>query len=150
MSLPDKSTMNKATKQPQQQSIEINGRTVAIELSKAAIKALAQRSTPLLAEMELYFSCLIRKKVRFRDASDISQGTDENAATNATTVTLSGHLQVCFRPVMTRVCGKDYEGDEPPLTDFPIVNAPAYVPRWLHIDYRKNQWQGEFGFDRAK
>ena len=151
MSLPDKSTMNKATKQPQQQSIEINGRTVAIELSKAAIKALAQRSTPLLAEMELYFSCLIRKKVRFRDALDADQSHDQGGGENsATTVKLSEHLQVCFRPVMTRVCGKDYEGDEPPLTDFPIVNAPAYVPRWLHIDYRKKQWQGEFGFERAK
>lgn len=70
MSLLNKSTASKSTKQPQQQSIEINGRTVAIELSRAAIKALAQRSTPLLAEMELYFSCLIRKVVRFHEHSD--------------------------------------------------------------------------------
>ena len=151
-----KSTISKSTTQPQQQSIEINGRTVAIELSKAAIKALAQRSTPLLAEMELYFSCLIRKKVRFRDATDTAQNADETTpttpttSTTSTTVTLGDHLQVCFRPVMTRVCGKDYEGDEPPLTDFPIVNAHAYVPRWLHIDYRKEQWLGEFGFERGK
>ena len=109
--------------------------------------------------MELYFSCLIRKKVRFRDALNVDQSDDQSGnqghdqsgdENSATIVTLSGHRQVCFRPVMTRVCGKDYEGDEPPLTDFPIVNAPAYEPRWLHIDYRKNQWQGEFGFDRAK
>jgi len=142
-----KSTISKSTTQPQQQSIEINGRTVAIELSTAAITALAARVTPLLAEMELFFSCLIRKKVRFRDATATAQNADE---TTSTTVTLGDHLQVCFRPVMTRVCGKDYEGDEPPLTDFPIVNARAYVPRWLHIDYRKEQWLGEFGFERGK
>ena len=138
--------MNQSTTHPQQQSVEINGRTVVIELSKAAIKALAQRSTPLLAEMELYFSCLIRKKVRFRDATADAKSDD---ASTATTVSLSDHLHVRFRPVMTRVCGKDYEGDEPPLTDFPIVNARAYVPRWLHIDFRNNQWQGEFGFERG-
>ena len=128
------------------QSIEIDGRSVAIELSKSALKALAKRSTPLLAEMELYFSCLIRKKVRFRDAV-AEPDSDENTASQ---VTFNEHLQICFRPVMTRVCGKDYEGDEPPLTDFPIVNARAYVPRWLRIDFRKKQWQGEFGFERGE
>ena len=132
------------SQQPQQQSIEMDGRTVAIELSKSAIKALAQRSTPLLAEMELYFSCLIRKQVRFRDATDAPQNEGP-----ANTVILNEGLQICFRPVMTRACGKDYEGDEPPLTDFPIANARAYVPRWLHIDYRKKQWLGEFGFARG-
>jgi hypothetical protein len=127
------------TPQPLKQSVEIDGRTVAIELSKAASKALAARTTPLLVEMELYFSCLIRKQVRFRDA------TADNSDNQ--TVKLNDLLHIRFRPVMTRVCGKDYEGDEPPLTDFPIAKTRPYVPRWLHIDYRKDLWQGEFGYD---
>lgn len=131
------------TPQPLQQSVEIDGRTVAIELSKAASQALAARTTPLLVEMELYFSCLIRKQVRFRDAAAVSDNTTDTKHT----VTLNDQLQICFRPVMTRICGNDYEGDEPPLTDFPIAKTRPYVPRWLHIDYRKGQWQGEFGYD---
>lgn len=115
-------------------SIEIDGRTVDVKLSEAADAALAQRDTPLLAEMELYFSCLIRKQVRFRDAGD-------EAATP-----FNEQLHICFRPVMTRACGKDYEGDEPPLTDFPIAKTHAYVPHWLRIDYLRGQWQGEFGY----
>jgi len=138
--------INKPAKHPLQQSIEMDGRTVAIDLSKAASKALAQRSSPLLVEMELYFSCLIRKQVNFRDAAAIDNTGDNTPAS----VVLNEQLHVCFRPVMTRACGKDYEGDEPPLTDFPIVNAHAYVPRWLRIDYRKNQWQGEFGYGRGE
>jgi hypothetical protein len=130
---------NPTTPQPLQQSVEIDGRTVAIELSKAASKALTARTTPLLVEMELYFSCLIRKQVRFRD-------TVEDNSDNLT-VKLNDLLHIRFRPVMTRVCGNDYEGDEPPLTDFPIAKTRPYVPRWLHIDYRKDQWQGEFGYD---
>lgn len=118
------------------QTIEINGRQVNVVLSKAADAALAQRNTPLLAEMELYFSCLIRKQVRFRDAD------------NDDAIPFNERLHIDFRPVMTRACGKDYEGDEPPLTDFPIVNAKAYVPRWLRIDYRRGQWQGEFGYEK--
>ena len=35
------------------------------------------------------------------------------------------------------------------LTDFPIAKPEAYVPHWLRIDYRKGQWQGEFGYRSA-
>ena len=45
--------------------ITISGKPLQIELSPAASLAMQQRVTPLLAEMELYFSCLVRKKVRF-------------------------------------------------------------------------------------
>jgi hypothetical protein len=125
-----------------QHAIEIDGRNVDVQLSRAANTALAQRSIPLLAEMELYFSCLIRKQVRFRDATG-----DHNEATSTTaTIPFNDHLHIRFRPVMTRACGKDYQGDEPPLTDFPIVKAHAYVPHWLHIDFVRGQWQGEFGY----
>ena len=114
--------------------IDIDGKRVDVEITAAANDALSRRSTPLLAEMELYFSCLIRKQVRFRDATDAS-GTAAGSK-----------LRIHFRPVMTAACGKNYEGDEPPLTDFPIVKAQAYVPHWLRIDYRNGQWQGEFGY----
>jgi len=118
--------------------IDIDGKKVEVEITAAARDALSRRSTPLLAEMELYFSCLIRKQVRFRDATNESGG-----------VKAGNLLRVQFRPVMTSACGKDYEGDEPPLTDFPIVKAQAYVPHWLRIDYRNGQWQGEFGYCSA-
>ena len=87
-------------------------------------------------EMELYFSCLIRMKVRFHD-------TPNNLATRQ----VMENFSIAFHPVMTAACGMDYEGDEPPLTDFPIQNPEAFVPHWLKIDYRNKQWQGEFGFN---
>lgn len=118
--------------------VEIGGRTVDIDLSTAAKRELEQRSTPLLAEMELYFSCLIRKQVRFRDVAD-----------EADVVAADDHLSVRFRPVMTAACKVgDYEGDEPPLTDFPITRPDSYIPKWLRIDFRKGKWVGEFGYIR--
>jgi len=117
-----------------EKQIEIQGKAVAVTLSKAAEKALAMRDKTLIAEMELYFSCLIRKQVRFK----------ENVEGNLVDVT--EQLAVRFRPVMTKTCGIDYEGDEPPLEDFPIEKPEAFVPHWLKIDFKKGQWIGEFGF----
>ena len=65
------------------------------------------------------------------------------------TVRCRGHdsvflLTVRFRPVMTASCPVD--SDEVPVADFPIQKPEAYVPRWLHIDYRHGKWVGEFGY----
>ena len=78
---------------------------------------------------------MIRKKVRFYDS-----------LTTAEIVYITNKLGVSFRPVMTKICGTDYEGDEPPLTDFPIHKAESFIPKWLKIDYCQGEWRGEFGF----
>jgi hypothetical protein len=118
-----------------QTTIDIEGKPVNIKTSAAADRALNRRGRPLLAEMELYFSCLVRKQVRFHDA-----GSYDNE------VSVGEVLSVRFRPVMTAKCGIDYEGDEPPLADFPIVKTRPYVPNWLRIDYKGGEWVGEFGY----
>jgi hypothetical protein len=115
-------------------TIHIFNMPVQLRLSTAAQRALEARTEPLYAEMELYFSCLIRLKVRFYDQAKHGNG-----------VPAGDKLVVSFRPVMTRACGNDYEGDEPPLTDFPIAKKEAFVPKWLRIDYQHGQWVGEFG-----
>ncbi len=114
--------------------VEIAGRPVRLYLSPAACDALDARESPLYVEMELYFSCLIRFKVRFHETPLHGEG-----------VPWGDKLRISFRPVMTRACGTDYEGEEPPLTDFPISRPEAFVPRWLRIDYRQGNWVGEFG-----
>jgi len=121
-------------------SIELLGKPVDVTLTENARNALSRRTKPLAVEMELYFSCLIRKQVRFSDATN----GHENKPSLETR--LNDRMLIRFRPVMTKACGKDYEGDEPPLTDFPIINTRAYIPHWLTIDYRNGQWSGEFGY----
>ncbi len=117
----------------------INDKPLLIELTKAASKAIKERTTPLFAEMELYFSCLVRKKVRFYEENN---NDDESVTVNET-------LEVRFRPVMTQSCSvSDVEGEAPPVTDFPIKNPAAYVPHWLRIDYKKGEWCGEFGYSK--
>ena len=119
--------------------IEINGKPVHINLSKRAEKALASRTQPLHVTMELYFSCLIRKKVRFHQESI---KPDETKVTD--------NLFVIFQPVMTEHCRNDFKGSEPPITDFPIVNSAPFVPAWLKIDYENGEWVGDFGFSSSR
>lgn len=111
---------------------ELNGRPITVTVTRRADEALSHREAPLHAEMELYFSCLIRKRVLFREARGDSL--------------LDDRLSIGFRPVMTAHCGLDYEGDEPPLTDFPIVTGERYTPHWLTIDYHNGEFIGEFGY----
>jgi hypothetical protein len=115
-------------------TLSLAGRTVTVELSAAARAALAERRAPLVAEMELYFSCLIRKRVRF----------PEQVHPDALCAPLDPRLTVCFRPVMTRSCAvRDTDG-QPELEAFPIRRPAAFVPKRLALDYRHGAWLGEF------
>jgi hypothetical protein len=116
-------------------NVTLNDKEVHVRLSDSAQRALAGRQTPLLAEMELLFSCLIRKRVLFRDHVGAESATH-----------VSDLLAVRFRPVMTRACSVSSVEGSPPSEDFPIADPRPYVPRWLSIDFRKGKWLGEFGY----
>ena len=116
-------------------NVTLNEKEVHISLSNSAQRALADRQTPLLAEMELLFSCLIRKRVLFSDQQD---------SDNATQV--SNRLAIRFRPIMARACSVSSVEGHAPSEDFHIANPRPYIPRWLKIDFRKGQWLGEFGY----
>lgn len=113
--------------------ITLHDKTLEVKLSPAAERALEKRGQPLAAEMELLFSCLLRKRVRFGDARE--SDTPVNA-----------RLAVRFRPIMTRRCSVAEGGASPPSESFPLDNPRPYVPNWLRIDYRGGKWVGEFGY----
>ena len=112
----------------------LEGKSFRVILTGAAQRALAARSAPLVAEMELYFSCLTRLRVRFHDG---------DAAASATPV--SERLAVRFRPVVTQRCDLHEVEGKPPLMDAPLVRRAPFVPHWLRLDFRKGEWVGEFG-----
>ncbi len=120
-----------------QTTVEILGKKILVEWSASAQKKMEGLAEPLLVEMELYFSCLIRKAVRF--------GADAQSSHFAQA---SPNLMVGFRPVMTKACRvSDVEG-EPPLEDFPILKPESFVPKRLAIDYRGGCWVGDFFLSR--
>ncbi|NOZ37346.1 MAG: hypothetical protein GXP11_04615 [Gammaproteobacteria bacterium] len=117
-----------------QQIVDISGKSLKVSLSRAAERALASHKGTLYAEMELYFSCLVRLKVYFRDhpVGDCFQVTDK--------------LAVSFKPVMTASCDIETAGRKPPVVEFPVARPEVFSPKWLTIDYRRGEWFGEFGF----
>jgi hypothetical protein len=122
------------------QIVEMLGKQVQLEISNNAARQLSMREVPLYVEMELYFSCLIRKRVRVYEAH--IEPADEKFS-----VQCSDKLQISFRPVMTKSCSiSSCEDGKPPLSDFPIRKPQSYIPRWLRLDFSKGKWCGDFGY----
>jgi len=118
------------------QTIHMIGKSIELELSRAAEKQMAIQQDKVCVEMELYFSCLLRKQVNIKEKID-----------SDFSVIVSDRLELGFRPVMTQSCSvASCEGAPPPVSDFPIVKPERYVPHWVKLDYRKGQWTGEFGY----
>jgi hypothetical protein len=109
-----------------------------VQLSRRARAALAKRREPLALELELFFSCLIRKRLRV---------VEQHAADALPLDVDDPGLVVYFRPVMSQVCRvQDHPGGTP-LIPFPLQRAARFSPRWLSLDYRNGRWRGEFGYD---
>jgi hypothetical protein len=92
---------------------------------------------PLLIELELLFSCLIRKRVKFPSQAPAGGQLLEP---------LHPGLAIYFHPIATRHCRLDQIDGETPSDTFPLAKPDAFVPRWLSLDYRNGSWHGEFGY----
>jgi hypothetical protein len=103
-------------------------------LSRRAEQALAARQAPLRLELELFFSCLIRKQLRVVETHHRDVLPLDCA---------DSRLEPAFRPVMTHTCSFDAPHS---LESFPLARPDAFRPRWLRLDYKNGQWLGEFGY----
>lgn len=116
--------------------VRINGRPVDVEWSASAGAALERRDAPLTVELELYFSCLVKKFVHFHE----SCGSAQDA------VVVTDHLHLLFRPVMSTACSMELAerlGRQPELAlEGPIARKLA--PRRVWIDHRRGTWQAEY------
>lgn len=116
------------------------GRPVQVRLTRAARTAAAGLATPVIVEMELYFSCLVRKAVRFHPAVKAPPiGDSEHAP-------ITERLLLRFRPVTTEHCALPDDDSAPPLETMPVKRPQAFLPRWLNIDFRRGEWLGDFGY----
>lgn len=111
----------------------ILGKKILVEWSASADKAMTSLAAPLQVEMELYFSCLIRKAVRFGHGSP-----------SPYSVSVTPRLKLSFRPIVTKACKVSEVEDEPPVEDFKLAKPEAFVPKKLVIDFNRGEWAGEF------
>jgi len=118
-----------------QATVEILGKKILVEWTASAEKAMAELTSPLTIEMELYFSCLIRKALRFNEKVKLPYS-----------VTVTPKMTIGFRPIVTKACKVSDIGDdeEPPVEDFKLTKPEAFVPKKLFVDFKRGQWMGEF------
>lgn len=116
-------------------TVNINNHEVVVEWTPAAARELARRKAPLIVELELYFSCLVKKFVHFRDDS---RGRPTVAATEM--------LQLYFRPVTSTACSLETAarlGRQPEMD----IDTPAtrrIAPKRVSIDHVGGVWRGSF------
>jgi hypothetical protein len=115
--------------------LRINGKPVTVEWSAAAQAALDRRSSPLTVELELYFSCLVKKFVHFHELQPDRE-----------TLAVSDRLRLYFRVVTSTACSMDLAeriGRQPEMElDVGVVRKLA--PKRVWLDHRRGKWSGEY------
>lgn len=115
--------------------VSINGRNVPVEWSDEAALALAERKAPLFVELELYFSCLVKKFVHFRDA-----------APDRDTAAACDKLRLYFRAVTSTACSMEKAEalGRQPETELSTEAVQKIAPKSVSIDYVKGAWRGSY------
>lgn len=114
-------------------AVTIRGRRVHIHWTERAREALQDRDAPLYVEMQLYFSCVVKKRVLFH-----------TAATEPDFVQAGPHLHVRASTVESSICSpEDFAAGYPARRELSSAGARRMVPRNLWLDYRGREWRGE-------
>lgn len=114
--------------------VSVNGKPVTVEWTRAAQRALEQRSRPLVLELELYFSCLVKKFVHVHDEVE------------RPTVAVTDKLQLFFRPVTSTACTMelaDRLGRQPEI-ELDTATARKLAPRHVRLDHAGGAWRASF------
>lgn len=112
--------------------VRINDHELQIGWTRRAQRALEQ-SEYMVVEMQLYFSCVIKKRVLF------------HATTDTGIIPVNENFAVCFNAVQAAACDPDeFAANHPAKRRFTSAAAQRLHPRSLHIDYRQGRWLGEF------
>jgi len=117
------------------ESIDIRGKKVAVLYSKRAEKALAKRESSLIAELQLYFTCVVQKRVLFHDI------------TNLETIATCSNLEIAYHTVQSNACEPvEFAEKHPVKKELNSKGALSMRPSRFKIDYKDGEWIGDFSF----
>lgn len=130
--------------------LTFHGKRMTIKLTTQAAAQSLRLDNKLLIEIQIYFSCLLGKRLAFYTDTKFDGawqvGKQQFKAMIDDAEQLNDNIYVRFNTVMTKSCPvSDYVGP-PPVTDFTITNQKPYVPSWLNINFKNGVWSGEYGW----
>lgn len=112
----------------------MNKHELVIKLTQRADQALAKLPHALTIEMQLYFSCMVKKRVLFHTQA-IPFESDQ----------VTPQLNIAYRSVQSDTCSpEEFAASHPQkkVLDNPVTNNMA--PSELSVDYVENKWKGDF------
>lgn len=114
-------------------TVTLRDKPVEVEWTRRAQRALESRDNPLIVEMQLYFSCVVKKRVLFHDSYDLE------------TVTVNNDITVAFRTVESTSCDPiEFAENFPIKQEFESKAASKMRPKHLLVDYVDDNWVGEY------
>lgn len=128
-------TLTRTLSRRRRGNVIINGKPVAVEWTARAQRALESRPAPLMVELELYFSCLVKKFVHFREHPG-----------SHTVAPVNDRLSLYFRPVMSTACSIETAErlGRQPETEITTASVRKIAPKRVWLDYRHGSWVGKF------
>lgn len=112
---------------------ELRGKTIRIRYTEKAKQALAASTSPLIIEMQIYFSCMVQKRVLFhRDYAHEK-------------VVVNDKLAIALRIVQSDVCDPVvYAASHPEKRELKNKKANKMTIKEVIFDYQKAGWIGNF------
>jgi len=114
-------------------TVMLRDKPFEVEWTKRAQRAFERRNKPLIIEMQLYFSCVIKKRVLFHDSYDLES------------INVNDNITIAFRPVESTSCDPiEFAKNYPVKQQFKSTAASKMRPKYLLVDYVRGKWVGEF------
>jgi len=118
------------------QTARINQREVEVSWTGRADRELRRREQALVVELQLYFSCVVKKRVLFH-----------RTAVAFDSIRVNDRIELAFQPVASAVCDpQKFAASYPQGKNLAAGKAARMVPRTVEIDYRQGNWEGQFHY----
>jgi len=106
---------------------------IKVAWTRRAEQAFSLRTTTLIVEMQIYFSCVVKKRVLFHEQLDMES------------LPVTDKISIISRAVQSDTCSaEEFARNYPVKQELTSTAAKRMYPRLLNIDYINNQWLGEF------
>lgn len=116
-------------------SIDIRGKKMSIMYTKRAEKALKKRNKSLIAELQLYFTCVVQKRVVFHESTELD------------TIKANENLEIAYHTVQSNACNPvEFAEKHPIKKELNSKGAQSMRPSLFKIDLIDGQWIGNFSF----
>ena len=116
-------------------TVRINAHDVELRWTARADRSLRARREPLGVAFQLYFSCVVQKRVLF------------HADYAGASVEVMPGFEIAFHPLAAAACEPvEFAASHPPGRDLSDGMAARMVPRRVDIDFRHDTWEGQFHY----